>query len=52
MKVKCVREVGNPDIRVGNLYDAQRNAFGWNVKYSHGTHVMPDDVFRQCFNEV
>lgn len=52
MQVKCIKSVNNPDIHVGNIYMAQRNAFGWNVKYSKGSHVMPDKMFNDSFVEV
>ena len=52
MRVRCVKSISNPDIRVGEIYNADRNAFGWSVRYSKGTHVMPDDVFRQSFIEI
>lgn len=52
MQVKCVKPVNNPDIRVGNMYEAHRNAFGWNIKYPKGSHVMPDKIFNECFEEV
>ena len=52
MQVKCVKSVNNPDIRIGIIYEAQRNTFGWSVKYAKGSHVMPDKIFNESFEEI
>jgi len=52
MKVRCIKQLNNPAIIVGREYVADRNAFGWSVKYQGGSHVMPNDVFKECFVEI
>ena len=49
MRVTCIKDLRNPAIKVGNEYVAGRNAFGMYVSYPGGKHVMPDNIFRECF---
>lgn len=52
MRVRCIKEVNNPTIKVGNEYTADRDALGMYVRYPGGKHAMPDNIFRECFKEV
>lgn len=52
MRVRCIKEVKNPAIKVGNDYTADRDALGMYVRYPGGKHAMPDNIFRECFKEV
>ncbi len=52
MRVKCIKELKNPAIKVGCEYTADRDAFGMYVRYPGGKHIMPEDIFRECFIEV
>lgn len=52
MRVRCIKELNNPAIQVGCEYLADRDAWGIFVRYPGGKHVMPDNVFRECFVEI
>lgn len=52
MRVKCIKELKNPAIKVGCEYTADRDNFGMYVRYAGGKHIMPEDIFRECFIEV
>ena len=50
MRVRCIKSPGNnPLIHVGSLYETTAAAVGVAVRYSGGVHVMPLDVFHECF---
>lgn len=53
MRVRCIKPLGNnPSIHVGSLYETTAAAVGVAVRYRGGIHVMPPDVFHECFESV
>ena len=52
MRVRCIKEVNNYGIKVGNEDTADRDALAMYVRYPGGKHAMPDNIFRECFKEV
>lgn len=45
-------KTSNSKIQVGEVYYAGRNTFGMYIRLTNGTHVIPDHIFRECFDET
>lgn len=52
MKVKCIKKVSDPSVKVGETYTVEADSIGYRIKFANHTYIMPNNILRECFKEI